>query len=226
MLKMGAARGRQSERRVVRNDPYLSVIDNLAAEGARVDAMQNRPRDSFKSLAESLVSFTKKSHDVLAQEQLGIAWSIVPEIARDPLISAFDRGIEKCESPIEKHLLPWILAECARWSNWEPLLLFPGESDQLPSGRLAIIPQLPIGAYRCDFAIAGRRRGPVRFSIIECDGAEFHDKGADATRDERILKNPRILKIFRFTGAEIFKDVKSVASRISLDNLRYWKGLE
>lgn len=141
---------------------------------------------------------------------------------------AFERGYPKCATPIEVAILPWLLAQhYLPYFDYHPACLFPGEGDQLVDTTVAVIPQLPIGTYRADFALAAKRGGPVRFVIVECDGAAWHDSveqvKRDVNRDVRILNNPRVLDIVRITSKDIFKDPKAAAALAAKAVTEAWK---
>jgi hypothetical protein len=187
-----------------------SLIDELERKGRTLD----NGYDSFDLIHP----------DIIAGQQLGIAWAIVPEKAREALEREFHKGMQRCESPIEKFMLPWLLVATARYSNWEPLCLLPGESALLPKGRVAVVPQLPIGKYRVDFALAGRRSGSIGFFIVECDGKEYHVAKDDAVRDAVLRKNKSVLGIRRLSGSVIRNDARGWSARIARENLDAWRG--
>lgn len=161
-----------------------------------------------------------------AQGELQAALEEAQEKFHDQIKVAFERGLSKCESPIEMALLPWLVAQEYRCFRYSPTVLFPGEQEQLPEATVAIVPQLPIGRSRVDFALAARRGGPVRFVIIECDGAEFHDSVADVkkdlNRDVKILANPRVLEIVRLSGKEIMRSPRDAAWKTSRELTHAW----
>jgi very-short-patch-repair endonuclease len=82
---------------------------------------------------------------------------------------------------------------------------------------IAVIPQLQIGRYRADFALAGSRGGLIRFVVIECDGKAFHDGVENVTRDVNrdvaILANKRVLDVVRFDGKDILRTPQLCAQR-------------
>ena len=128
------------------------------------------------------------------------------------------RGTGRCESPIERQLLPWLLRQQYRFFDAGTFLLLPAESDGLEEKQVAVIPQLPIGRYRVDFALAAKRGGRTRFVIVECDGAEFHDKPEqvmrDVDRDVALLANRRVLEVVRLSGKEIARVPEEAAARV------------
>lgn len=146
----------------------------------------------------------------------------VPEKFHGQIRESFDRGIDRCESPIEKSLFPWLLCQTYPPFNFNPITLLPGERARLIERSVAVVPQLPIGRYRADFALAISMGAEVKFVVIECDGREFHNHRRDKSRDREILKNDRILEICRLTGEEIFQDPCVAARKASESVARTW----
>jgi very-short-patch-repair endonuclease len=76
--------------------------------------------------------------------------------------------------------------------------------------------QVPIGEYRVDFAMLVAAE-PQYLLVIECDGHEFHERTKEqAQRDkarDRALQSQN-LKIFRFTGSEIWCDPIACAREV------------
>jgi very-short-patch-repair endonuclease len=148
--------------------------------------------------------------------QFELAISLVPDNLRESTKLSFERALAVCESPIEKLLLPWILCQEYSFFRHMPLVLLPGESEILPPRSLALVPQLPIGKYRVDFALAASRGGPIRFVIIECDGKEYHeDVHRDIKRDARLLWHRQVLDIIPLSGKEIWRDPEAAAAEVA-----------
>jgi very-short-patch-repair endonuclease len=144
--------------------------------------------------------------------QFELAVSCVPDSLKDKAQTCFNLALEICESPIEKLLLPWLI--CQEYSFFEhtPLVLVRGELHKLSDRSVALIPQLPIGRYRVDFALAARRGGQTRFVIIECDGEEFHqDVHKDINRDAKLLSYRQVLDVVSVSGKDICKDARAAA---------------
>jgi very-short-patch-repair endonuclease len=82
-----------------------------------------------------------------------------------------------------------------------------------------IIPQFKWRAYRIDWCL---RRPDKTDIFIECDGKEFHSKPEDVARDRR--RDAEIakagIKLFRFTGSEIFRNPKGCAFRVYHETLK------
>lgn len=125
-----------------------------------------------------------------------------------------------CESPIERIIAPWLIAQRYYGFVQNPCVLRPGESAKYVPYTVAVIPQLPIGRYRADFALAASRRdGKIRFVIVECDGAQFHDGVPnvvkDIHRDVSLLANDRVLDVVRLEGREIYRDPQKAADKVA-----------
>ena len=125
---------------------------------------------------------------------------------------AVDRACPFCESPIERILLPWLLTRRYRPFEFKPLVLLPGEGGKLEYGQIALVPQMPFGRFRTDFVLAGKGREFVRLFVIECDGADYHEKEKDDARDAQIKKeNNRVKAIIRLTGGQIMNQPRESA---------------
>ena len=172
-------------------------LERLFAEG---DAADCDRRSTWKTLGAAFVNDP-----------------VLPEFEpwRGQIEAAIKKGACRCESPIESDIFPWLVAQEYPCFKYSPAVLFPGESESLIPRSVAIIPQLPIGRYRVDFALAASRGGPIRFVIVECDGAEFHDGVTnvvrDVDRDVQILANPRVLDIVRISGRQIHRSPRDAA---------------
>jgi very-short-patch-repair endonuclease len=87
---------------------------------------------------------------------------------------------------------------------------------QLMEPDWELIPQFKWRNYRIDWAV--KRPGkPLIF--VECDGHEFHTRPEHVERDRRrdsfIAKAG--IKLFRFTGAQIFGNAEGFALRVYLE---------
>jgi very-short-patch-repair endonuclease len=124
-------------------------------------------------------------------------------------------------------ILPWLLQVQYQFFDYSPAVLLPGETDKYVSGTIAVIPQLPIGKYRADFALAGSLGGPIRFVMVECDGKEFHEGAENAkrdkTRDAAIRANPRVLDVVRIDGGLIACDAQQAAQYAAKRVLEAWR---
>lgn len=183
--------------------------------------------DTFAPLALGLVPALRRmagmGADGNAPEEIEQALADIPEKYHDAIRAAFTKGIALCESPIERAIFPWLLCQTYSQFDWHPMVLLPGEQDQLPERTVAIVPQLPIGRFRADFALAAKRGGPVRFVIVECDGAEFHkDVHRDVARDHELLPHSRILDVHAITGKEIAASPRKAAEGASRALTHAW----
>lgn len=160
------------------------------------------------------------------EDNLAKAVDATPVAYRDRLLEQYQKGKDKCESPIETIMLPWLLTQAYPWFKYNPTLLLPGETNKYERMTLAVIPQLPIGKYRADFALAGSRGGLIRFLIVECDGKEFHDGVnnviKDVERDVRLLKNKRVLDIVRLDGSAILRNPSACARSVASSLASAW----
>ena len=142
------------------------------------------------------------------------------------IMDGVKRAIPRCESPIEKLLLPWLVAQRYPLFNYEPRVLFPSEGSMLGDLCVAVVPQLPVGRYRADFALASRHGRHLKFLIVECDGKEFHDSveqvKRDVDRDVYLTSRPEILEVIRFSGTEIYKSPKNCAAHAAHLLYRCW----
>lgn len=119
-----------------------------------------------------------------------------------------------------------MLAEFARCAGPEmprPVLGDLLESEGLPIPLVvvafehwAILRELPVDQYRLDFAVVGGCVSAWRIAV-ECDGHNYHERTKEqATHDRR---RDRHLQrhgwhVMRFTGSEIFRDVRGCVSEV------------
>ena len=150
--------------------------------------------------------------DVDPASEVHVAIDLVPEPLRERALSQVKRGEHLCESPIERKLFPWLVCQAYSCFRQLPTVLLPGKSEQLESHTVAVVPQLKIGTRRADFALASRRGGPIRFVIVECDGAAFHaNVHKDVARDADLMRYRNVLDVHPIAGKEIYKDVRKAA---------------
>jgi very-short-patch-repair endonuclease len=158
------------------------------------------------------------------------AISSVKEIASEEDKESIWQGVNKalrvCESPIEMLLLPWLVVQPYFRFRYRPRVLMPGEGHLLEDQCVALVPQLPIGRRRADFALAARRGPHMKFVVVECDGAAFHDgvKNVmrDVDRDVEILSSKKVLSVIRFTGSEIHRSPRKCAADAADELYRCW----
>jgi very-short-patch-repair endonuclease len=140
----------------------------------------------------------------------------------------FEAASEATESPIE-HAMLLALTLMGRSLLFGGAVYFTTKCRQIDADDyeyLVIEPQASIGDYRVDFLLThatfeddpepirdpdGRVRTRL---IVECDGHDFHDRTkAQASRDrarDRDLQS-RGIRVYRYTGADIWKDVMACA---------------
>lgn len=126
---------------------------------------------------------------------------------------------EQCESPIEIGFAKGLLA--LRLTDRR--IVF----DALPSGPLLtewearVFAQHCVGNYRLDFAIhLTAKKGGREISEwigIECDGHDYHERTReqakrDKSRDRELTASG--IRMFRFTGSEIFENNIACAKQI------------
>ena len=153
--------------------------------------------------------------DVEWMTQLDLAAQRTGYIITDDIKESIIDVINICESPIEKHLFPWLLAQ-RHWLFDYPTILLRHDRLKLPCHAIGyaigLLPQCRIGQFRVDFAFVWYYRGDVFKVAIECDGGEYHkDKTKDFERSTNLLKIANVLDIIRFTGSEIYRNPERCA---------------
>jgi very-short-patch-repair endonuclease len=156
-----------------------------------------------------------------------------------------NRVEDSCESPIEKSMAA-ALAVALGATSPERSSYF---SFKLPFDRAValldrlsaeheaaeefsctiVVPQCQLSRYRVDFLVMRKLtlawRPGVKLIAVECDGHDFHERTKEqAARDrsrDRALQGLDVM-VMRFTGAEIFADVKRCASEV-LQALDRWE---
>lgn len=80
----------------------------------------------------------------------------------------------------------------------------------------ALMPQYKWRGYRIDFALEVPDK-PLIF--LEADGSEFHTRPEHVARDRRRDQDIRRagIKLFRFTGSEIYQNARGCALRVYLE---------
>lgn len=134
---------------------------------------------------------------------------------RDAALKSVRRGIEACESPIEKLILPWLMtADYATDSRPATVVLWE-DAHRLPPDDVVIVPQMPFRSYRLDFGVIVRSgSGGLAMYAFECDGAEFHqDAGHDERRD-RDLASWGFTTV-RVSGADIYRAPSRAADKLA-----------
>lgn len=154
----------------------------------------------------------------------------------ESLAGSLHEHYRACESPIEKMMLSGLLLVGIRRDVEIEMVSKHFRDTFNPKGMdsLTIQTQAGLGDYRADFLLTYRdgygtfrlreigQDNPVVSMIVECDGHDFHDRTKEQASDDR--KRDRFLRstglmVFRYTGADIWKDVCACAAE-SLKELR------
>lgn len=186
---------------------------------------------SFFSIGEVLSGWVRKWAKTLS---VGTGSGIELDAAiraysefKDQIQEAVRKGEPFCESPIEQYLLPWLVAQEYYPFEHRPALLLPSELGAHVQTTAAVVPQLAIGRFRADFAIAVSGNGALRFLIVECDGAEFHqgeeNQAKDRERDAIITTDRRVFGIIRITGSDIYRNPENCARRVAERLRETWR---
>jgi hypothetical protein len=124
-----------------------------------------------------------------------------------------------CESPIEAELggaLATVLRRACRTTGVLEFAVCLQDQQHSYSGRyLFLIPQFSWKRWRFDFAIKFSHFAMPQV-FIECDGKEFHRTAKQLANDRRKdAEAERIgVKMFRFSGARIFRDTQGCVAEI------------
>ncbi|MEN6549140.1 MAG: hypothetical protein ABFE07_24105 [Armatimonadia bacterium] len=130
---------------------------------------------------------------------------------RNHAVIALQLGLEICDSPIERTLLPaLVLADYGVVSD-KPAKLHDPKRECLPDGPVVIIPQFAFARSRMDFAVAVRFKGHLQMFCIECDGAAFHTAANNIVRDGYFASWG--MPTTRLSGAEIYQDTLAAAQK-------------
>jgi very-short-patch-repair endonuclease len=121
------------------------------------------------------------------------------------------RRLTACESPIEELMLTALLEAFNNFDDWKMPVVSASQflAGDFPGHNIVLACQVPIGNYRVDFAMKVRGAEPPYQLIIECDGYDFHEKTrTQAARDKKRDRELQAkgLRVFRFTGSEIWRD--------------------
>lgn len=125
--------------------------------------------------------------------------------------------MDECKSPIER-----ILGAALLFANdgYERIkYLFAPDTDgwdnvyrSYPEFGTVFYPQAPVGNYTADFMVVSCCNGVYRFTAIECDGHDFHERTKEqASRDKRRDRffQARGIAVMRFTGTDIYRDTRA-----------------
>ncbi len=139
----------------------------------------------------------------------------------------FDKGMQLCESPIEKRLLAammnsFMLLDCQAFATVRPQFDVSGYTGR----ETLIIPQFNVNRFRLDFAVFWYREevGLLRLAV-ECDGHDYHERTKEqARRDKSRDRHLMALgwMVVRFTGSEIHANAQECADEIGNILLEQW----
>lgn len=137
------------------------------------------------------------------------------------------QAMARCESPIEQMMfaaLAWVDMPIfgSGGAMSELLMIHNVDEDAFlaqgqPFARLLL--QHPLDKYRVDFLVraAFHGRDPTDLLVIECDGHDYHERTKQqAQRDrgrDRFMQASG-LRVFRFTGSEIWRDPHACAEEV------------
>jgi very-short-patch-repair endonuclease len=118
------------------------------------------------------------------------------------------------ESPVERMIAEAFSSMGAYWGKRPDVAGWSALVDTQESDSWLLSPQMWIAGYRVDFLMTRVSTGdvsPLFSSVIEVDGHEWHEKtpeqaARDRRRDRAILSWGEGLRIFRFTGSEVYRD--------------------
>jgi very-short-patch-repair endonuclease len=112
-----------------------------------------------------------------------------------------------------------VAARMARFTESPIEILFGMAMMELIEADWALLPQLKWRGYRIDWALERPGRELI---FIECDGNEFHTRPEHVARDRRRDHDIRRagIKLFRFTGREIYRNAAGCALRVYLEARR------
>ena len=149
------------------------------------------------------------------QIQLDLAAERTEYVITEEINKAIIDAINICESPIEKHLFPWLLVQ-RHWFFDYPTVLLRYDRLKLPEhangDAIGLLPQCRIGQFRVDFAFVWKRAGDIVKVVIECDGDAYHtNKEKDLERSRNLLRIANVIEIIRFTGGEIYRNPEKCA---------------
>lgn len=160
--------------------------------------------------------FTERAHLVLSGEEPG-----TPE----DLLALGDLYLElmdDCESPIEKMLGARLLFAHDGYNSLKFLPFHDANSPEelrafRPEFGTIFYPQARVAEYRVDFFLVTTCKGESSFTVIECDGHDFHEKtkeqvSRDKKRDRAITAAGA--SILRFSGSDIHRKLEECVEEI------------
>ncbi|WP_421696902.1 hypothetical protein [Ancylobacter sp.] len=131
--------------------------------------------------------------------------------ARNHAIIAIQLGLEICDSPIERTLLPALVCADFGVISDLPAKMHDPRRECLPDGPVVITPQFGFARSRMDFAVAVRYSGRLQMFCIECDGAAYHSSADNIVRDGYFASWG--IPTTRVSGREIYADTFAAAQK-------------
>ena len=109
-----------------------------------------------------------------------------------------------------------IAARMAQFTESPIEIMFGMAFMELIEDDWALKPQFKWQRYRIDWSIERPYRLPI---FVECDGNEFHTSPEAVARDRKRDREIRRagIKLFRFTGSELYHNAKGCALRVYLE---------
>lgn len=112
----------------------------------------------------------------------------------------------------------WVLAGSLERVCESPIEVELGVQFKIAFGAIGnddfkLVPQYVLGSFRYDFAIMRREK---LIGLVECDGKEFHSTKEQIANDRAKdkLAAEAGVRMFRFKGADIFRDPKGCARTV------------
>lgn len=129
------------------------------------------------------------------------------------------------ESPLERVLSLAVHVYGELDTGWDVIVASCGWKDRIHREERAYAPdqisvchQHWVGKYRADLLVTGYESGALVQSVaVEVDGHDFHERtkaqaSHDRARDREFQR--RNLKVFRFTGSDVFRDPMACAIEV------------
>lgn len=154
------------------------MIYTAAANTGAVDPLKGHPGKSIDVFKNGLPRFSEK---------MVRATGDVPSAELSASLHAnYMKGMDLCESPIERNLLAALIT--GGWARCEGHPVVHSAKDYaeaFPRCAIVLVPQMAVLRYRVDIGVVAQRYdGGITLFGIECDGKQFHqDAEKDHSRD-------------------------------------------
>ncbi len=128
----------------------------------------------------------------------------------------FTRAANRCDSPIEKQILPWLLfADYGSGAKPPAIHLWDTDDVVPPFNRVVLVPQFKFGKFRLDFAVIAKKSDTERaLFAFECDGREFHNGSSHDQARDITLTAWGVITV-RVTGKEIYAAPERAADKLA-----------